>query len=553
MTVIASSSGGGIAGVTAAMRVGSRETSTTSSSSTAGAGPSSAQPPGSKPPLPEHLSTLGSPKSKKQKQKSAGLAAKERRKAMVYEVKEPRSSMPFIEQVWMTFELTSFSPLAFWYAQFQLLVILFSTLSFTLETELNCKPFSLAEHGFLTPENCGVWESVWTYSEYVAVAVFTFELVCRFLSCPSKRYFVQGVMNWIDLIAILPFYIELGVAAALGGDDSVLSAFSVFRVVRLVRVFRVFKMGKSSSGMKMMASTMAESLKVLTVLVFMVLIAVIVFSSAVYSFEQSGPYKNDFESIPRSFWWALVTMTTVGYGDISPITPLGRFVAVFAMFSGIIIVALPITVIGANFEKQFEKQFFTDELVQQVTLDDGTVDYAKLMELFKQLDQRGNLLVPIPKSEQELKVLVAEYDVQGKGKLDQEDWASFILDCVCEAHEFTAVTINKVVVDVHRLKTEVASLREELELYRLNSDHQYEELKAMLLGEEPPRPMPPRLTGESAPGGSESVASPAAARPTPAAEAKPGAAATPVAVAPSGTNGGAGVGTRSAAERVLAA
>merc|ERR1719409_2488747 len=107
----------------------------------------------------------------------------------------------------------------------------------------------------------------------------------------------------------------------------------------------------------------------------MVLIAVIVFSSAVFSFEQSGPSKDDFQSIPRTFWWALVTMTTVGYGDITPITPLGRFVAVFAMFTGIIIVALPITVIGANFEKQFEKQFFTDELVSQVTLEDGTVDY----------------------------------------------------------------------------------------------------------------------------------------------------------------------------------
>ena len=137
-------------------------------------------------------------------------------------------------------------------------------------------------------------------------------------------------------------------------------------------------------------------------------------------------------------------MTTVGYGDITPITPLGRFVAVFAMFSGIIIVALPITVIGANFEKQFEKQFFTDELVGQVTAEDGSVNYPKLMELFKQLDQRGNLLVPIPKDEAALQALVAEYDVQGKGKLDQEDWASFILDCVCEAHEFTAVTINKV-------------------------------------------------------------------------------------------------------------
>ena len=285
MAAIAASSGGsgGRAGVKACFRMASQASS---SSAPDEAGPSSAALT-VKPAFPEHLSALGSPKSRKQKQEvSAGLAAKERRKAMVYEVQEPRSSMPFLEQVWMTFEVTSFSPLAFWYAQFQLLVILFSTLSFTLETEINCKDFSLAEHGFLSSNNCKVWESIWQWSEYVAVAVFTFELICRFASCPSKWRFVQGVMNWVDLIAILPFYIELGVAAALGGDDSVLSAFSVFRVVRLVRVFRVFKMGKSSSGMKMMAATMAESLKVLTVLIFMVLIAVIVFSSAVFSFEQ---------------------------------------------------------------------------------------------------------------------------------------------------------------------------------------------------------------------------------------------------------------------------
>ena len=208
---------------------------------------------------------------------TAGLEAKERRRAMVYEVKEPRSLMPLVEQVWMTFESPSFSPIAFWYAQFQLFIITFSTLTFTLETEINCKPFSVAEHGFVTEDNCQAWEAVWSYSEYVAVAVFTFELLCRFASSPSKLIFVQNTMNWVDLIAILPFFIELLVAAALppsdGSDlgsglpgeeseDSALSAFSVFRVVRLVRVFRIFKMGKVSGGMKMMAATMGESLKV---------------------------------------------------------------------------------------------------------------------------------------------------------------------------------------------------------------------------------------------------------------------------------------------------
>ena len=160
MAAIAASSGGsgGRAGVKACFRMASQASS---SSAPDEAGPSSAALT-VKPAFPEHLSALGSPKSRKQKQEvSAGLAAKERRKAMVYEVQEPRSSMPFLEQVWMTFEVTSFSPLAFWYAQFQLLVILFSTLSFTLETEINCKDFSLAEHGFLSSNNCKVWESIW--------------------------------------------------------------------------------------------------------------------------------------------------------------------------------------------------------------------------------------------------------------------------------------------------------------------------------------------------------------------------------------------------------
>jgi len=430
---------------------------------------------------------------------------------MVYEVKEPRSSMPFLERVWMTFESTAFSPLAFWYAQLQLVVILISTLSFTLETELNCKEFSLAEHDFLTPENCEMFELTWTYCEYVAVAVFTFEFVCRLLSTPSKRRFMTGMMNWVDLIAILPFYVEAIVAATLpppvadvngtivASDEDPLSAFSVFRVVRLVRVFRVFKMGKSSSGLKMMVATMAESLKVLNVLIFMVLIACVVFASAVYNFEQAGVFAGDFLSIPRTFWWALVTMTTVGYGDFYPITPLGRLVAVFASFTGIIIVALPITVIGSNFEKQFDKQDFLEELCEQVTYEDGTCDYGALLKKFRVLDQQGHLLIPMPADEEAMKKMVLEYDVGGQGVLEEADWASLIMDTVCEAHEFTAVTVNKVVIDMSNLQADAKGLADEFHAYQRETDHQYEQLKAMLFGEEEPpalQPAPPAGGGE---------------------------------------------------------
>ena len=230
--------------------------------------------------------------------------------------------------------------------------------------------------------------------------------------------------------------------------------------------------------------------------------------------HQAGAYASDFQSIPRTFWWALVTMTTVGYGDVSPITPMGRFVAVFTMFSGIIIVALPITVIGANFEKQFEKQFFADQLVNEVTKEDGTVDHAKMMDLLRTLDMRGNLQVPLPASEADLAELIAQYDVQGKGRLDNDDWASFIMDTMCEAHEFTGETINKLVLDVDRVREEARSLREQVSACRRASDSQYEELRALLLGEPPPL-QPRQLNSDGSLDDVSSRGSPAVVAPAP--------------------------------------
>jgi len=238
---------------------------------------------------------------------------------------------------------------------------------------------------------------------------------------------------------------------------------------------------------------MLESAKVLFVLVFMVGIAVVVYSSAVFSFEQSGAAADNFESIPRTFWWALVTMTTVGYGDITPLTPFGRLIAVLTMFSGIIIVALPITVIGSNFEKQYEKQFFQDSIVEECSNADGTVNYDKLEDILRDLALRGNLRegVSLPQTRRELEQLVMRYDVQrqasdaGSVKLDADDWAAFIMDVVCEAHDFTEETINKVVVDVHNLKKDLHSMRQVIADYQAASDLQYEQLRSLLSGDMP--------------------------------------------------------------------
>jgi len=362
----------------------------------------------------------------------------------------------------------SFSKGSFMYAQLSLTAILISTVSFCLETELNCSPELIVLHDVLTEDNCSTWELTWWYFEAIAVIFFTVELGLRFISCPSKRRFMRAFANWIDLLAILPFYLEMA-----AGD--VLSAFSVFRVIRLVRVFRVFKMGKSFAGLHLMVTALKDSGKVLGILTFLILIATIVFSSAIFYLEANDVGAVWFRSIPRSFWWCLVTMTTVGYGDSYPMTDIGRTIAVGAMISGILILAMPITVIGANFANAYQKQTFEENVIstctREILPDEATkhepqgtevVDLERLMGFLRDLELRGNLMVPKPKDQEELHVLLNEYDAKGDGvtKMQKREWQAFLKDCVMDAKDFTGVTVSKLAQDVDELRRDLRATKD---------------------------------------------------------------------------------------------
>ena len=326
----------------------------------------------------------------------------------------------------------------------------------------------MSQHSkILDEDSCEDWETVWWWFECLAVSFFTVELVLRFITTPSKRFFVRGAANWVDLLAIAPFYLELAASDAL-------SAFSVFRVIRLVRVFRVFKMGKSFAGLQLMTSALRESFKVLGILTFLILIATIVFSSAIFYLEANGDGQEWFRSIPRSFWWCFVTMTTVGYGDMYPVTDEGRTLAVLTMISGILILAMPITVIGANFASAYERQTFEDTVVAKCTRHIGkeeatlaepegssAVDLVELMDFLKDLNVRGCLRIPMPKDRAELEDLLNDYDAKGDGvsRMQLREWRAFLQDCVMDAKDFTAVTVQKLARDVNELRSELRELR----------------------------------------------------------------------------------------------
>ena len=169
-------------------------------------------------------------------------------------------------------------------------------------------------------------------------------------------------MNQVDVVAVLPWYLELAVS---GGG----SGLAVLRAIRLVRVFRVFKLGRYNTSAMIFKRALERSAQPLSLLFYFMLIANIFVRVAVYYAEAMGANANPsdvdnfddplpafpFDSIPRAMYWCMVTMTTVGYGDMYPITLIGRIVAVITMLSGIVVLAMPITLIGSNFVEEYRK------------------------------------------------------------------------------------------------------------------------------------------------------------------------------------------------------
>jgi len=251
------------------------------------------------------------------------------------------------EKLWVLFDEPSANRLAYGISVFIMSLIVLSVVTFILES---LPQFYL---------NGG--HPVFSAIELVCIVVFTIEFLVRFSTSPNLGKFVREPLNIVDLVAIVPFYVEQMAGSSTVGSSSVL------RVVRLVRVFRVFKLTRYLSWVRTFTSAMAKSAQPLGMLLFVMLIGVIVFSSAIYYAERGTPdpvtgrlvradgKPSPYSSIVQSSWWAIITMTTVGYGDDYPVTTAGKLIAAFTSLTGVLVLAIPITVISTNFSEEYNK------------------------------------------------------------------------------------------------------------------------------------------------------------------------------------------------------
>jgi len=198
------------------------------------------------------------------------------------------------------------------------------------------------------------------YFEIFSVVVFTLEYLIRFwvadihynyrrmTKIPSwkcRLKYVFSFMGMIDLLAILPFYLPFIITLDL----------RFLRILRLLRLFRLFKLAHYSRSLRIVGQVMSEKKSELLITVFATIIVLLITSSLMYEIEHEVQPEN-FENILSTLWWAVATLTTIGYGDVYPLTDWGRFLAGLTALFGIGLVAIPTGIISAGFLEALEKK-----------------------------------------------------------------------------------------------------------------------------------------------------------------------------------------------------
>lgn len=185
------------------------------------------------------------------------------------------------------------------------------------------------------------YSSFFIYSEWFFTILFTIEYFTRIWISPKPFRYIFSFLGLVDLLSIIPTYLSL----ALTGTHYLV----VIRAIRLLRVFRILKLNYFLNQGDIIAKALKSSIKKIGVFLFAILNIVIIIGAAMYVIEGEG---NGFDSIPRSIYWAIVTITTVGYGDISPQTSLGQFVSSVIMIVGYAIIAVPTGIVSSEITRQ---------------------------------------------------------------------------------------------------------------------------------------------------------------------------------------------------------
>lgn len=194
------------------------------------------------------------------------------------------------------------------------------------------------------------YSKIFFYTEWTFTILFSIEYILRLISVRQPKLYIRSFFGIIDLLSILPTYIGL----LLPGIKYML----IIRILRLLRIFRIFKLAEYIEEAETLMTALKNSSQKILVFLYTVLTLSIIFGSLLYVVEGSD---SGFTSIPKSVYWAIVTLTTVGYGDIAPQTPLGQIIAAVIMIMGYGIIAVPTGIYSAELIKSYHPEKISND------------------------------------------------------------------------------------------------------------------------------------------------------------------------------------------------
>lgn len=188
-------------------------------------------------------------------------------------------------------------------------------------------------------------------AEWVVTALFSLEYIARIVTVKKPWRYITSFYGVIDLLSTIPMYLSFVIAGS--------NALVAFRALRLLRVFRVLKLARYLGASNMLSSALKASRAKILVFLFAVLVLSVIFGTLMYLVEGAP---SGFTSIPISVYWCIVTLTTVGFGDIAPVTPLGQLIATFIMIMGYGIIAVPTGIVSAEYTAQSKKNLAENDI-----------------------------------------------------------------------------------------------------------------------------------------------------------------------------------------------
>ncbi|XP_007231041.2 potassium voltage-gated channel subfamily G member 3 [Astyanax mexicanus] len=197
--------------------------------------------------------------------------------------------------------------------------------------------------------------------EAVCIGWFTAECIVRFIVSRDKCEFVRRPLNIIDLLAITPYYVSVTMTALTGENPQLQRAGVTLRVLRMMRIFWLIKLARHFLGLQTLGLTLRRCYREMVMLLVFVCVAMAIFSALAQLLEHGLDLETsneDYASIPAACWWVIISMTTVGYGDMYPITMPGRVLGGVCVVSGIVLLALPITFIYHSFVQCYHELKF---------------------------------------------------------------------------------------------------------------------------------------------------------------------------------------------------